>query len=365
MTGGLDRRLERVQGAISGLLGATLPREMRRPGEMQLRWRGQRFAPAELAQVVRRQPPRKDVVFLNHGLMRDESCWHAASFDMAGAFEADLDVIAVDVRYDSGRPVSENGRDLAALLEALFTAVGEIRGRWHIVAHSMGGLVSRSGLHQAEQAGMTFTRSIDRVVLLGTPNRGARLEQGVEMAAVALELALPVLRTTARGVRGLLTCVRVGKAAPLAPVAAMTDLFVEAVPSFFVRLAGRVLDLRSDGIRDLRHGRMLREEGEQRPRGLERRRRPVPPPPGARTYAVAGSLSKRTGGTRLARATDGLVSAASAANAGDDELRITESGRFRLLPGVGHLAMPRSREVYRTLRGWFAEDAEPRESAVT
>jgi pimeloyl-ACP methyl ester carboxylesterase len=364
MTERLDHRLGRARGALSGLLGATLPPEMRWPGEMSLRRHGRSCSSAELARIVRRRP-RKDVVFLIHGLMRDESCWHAASFDMAAALENDLGMLAVDVRYDSGRHVADNGHDLAALLEALHVATGPARPRWHIVAHSMGGLVARSGLHQAEQAGMHFTRSIDRVFLLGTPNHGAGLEQGVELSALALAVALPVLRTAARGVRRVLTCVRVGKAAPLAPVAALTDLFVGAVPSLFVRLAGGILDLRSDGIRDLRHGRMLHDDGDHRSRPLRRRRRPVPPPAGARTYAVAGSLSKRPAGRRLSRLTDGLVSAASAANAGDDELRVAETGRFRLLPGVGHLTMPRSRAVYRTLREWFAEDGEPRASTAT
>jgi pimeloyl-ACP methyl ester carboxylesterase len=360
MTEKVKPGLERARGAMSGLLGTTLPLEMRRPVEMQLRRHGQRVAPAELAELVRRQPPSRDVVFFIHGLMRDESCWHAASFDMAAACERELDVLAVDVRYDTGWHVSDNGRELAGLLEALSAAIGETRGRWHIVAHSMGGLVARSALYQASQQGMTFTRSVDRVVLLGTPNRGARLEQRAQFASTALGIAQVTLRTTARGVRGVLTRVRVGKVAPLRPVAAVTDLFVDTIPSFFVRAAGRALDMRSDGIRDLRYGTMLREEWEQQPRNRRPRRLPVPPPPWVRTYAIAGSLSRRQRGKRPGRVTDGLVTAASAANAGDDELRIVESGRFCLIPGLGHMEMPRSPEVFSTLQRWFGEGATPR-----
>ena len=84
-----------------------------------------------------------------------------------------------------------------------------------------------------------------------------------------------------------------------------------------------------------------------------------------RTYAIAGSLSRRRSGRRPVRVTDGLVSAASAANAGDDELRIVENGRFCLLPGVGHLEMPRSPKVFRTLENWLADDVEPPQTAAT
>ena len=134
---------------------------------------------------------------------------------------------------------------------------------------------------------------------------------------------------------------------------------MDTIPSFFVNAAGRVLDLRSDGIRDLRHGTMLREEWEKQPGGPRPRRRPVPPPPWVRTYAIAGALTRRRRDTRPARVTDGLVSAASAANAGDDELGIVANGRFCLLAGVGHMEMPRNPEVFRTLQRWFAEGATP------
>ena len=357
--------LERARGAMSGLLGTTLPLEMRRPAGMQLRRNGQRVAPVELAELIHQQPRSKDVVFFIHGLMRDESCWHAASFDMAAAFERDLDVLAVDVRYDTGWHVSDNGRELAELLEALSTAIGEARGRWHIVAHSMGGLVARSALHQAGQEGMSFTRYVDRVFLLGTPNRGARLEQRTHLAATALGIAQVALRATAKAVRGVLTRVRFGKVAPLQPVAVVTDMFVETIPSFFVNAAGRALDMRSDGIRDLRHGTMLREEWEQQPGGRKPRRQPVPPLPWVRTYAIAGSLSRRRRSKRLARVTDGLVTAASAANAGDDELKLVENGRFCLIPGLGHLEMPRSPEVFSTLKRWFGDGATPPNDVVS
>jgi pimeloyl-ACP methyl ester carboxylesterase len=63
--------------------------------------------------------------------------------------------------YDWRLPVAASGRVLAERLRALGDA------RVAIVAHSMGGLVSRAAL------ALPHTRHVERVVLLGTPNGGS------------------------------------------------------------------------------------------------------------------------------------------------------------------------------------------------
>jgi len=354
----LARTRELVRGGTSGLLGDTLPAELRYPERMQLRLQGRDCTPAEIARLHTEQASGRDVVFFVHGLLYDDSCWRATTFDMTSAFERELGMFAVHVLYDTGRHISENGLELANLLQALADEVGETRAHWHLVAHSMGGLVCRSALFQADKAGMAFTRRIDRVVLLGTPNRGVPLEKGAQLARLLVAGAPIPLRLSALGLRRLFHSLRLGGRAPLGPLAGLTDFWVYTVPTFFLTLAGRILDMRSDGIRDLRHGAMLREEWEQQPSwgGLKPHRVQVPALPWARTYAIAGSLSARPRTGPTCRATDGLVSAASAANLGpDDELHIVENGRFALLPGVNHFVMPFSREVFDTLRGWFGD----------
>ena len=63
--------------------------------------------------------------------------------------------------YDWRQPVAHSGQALAAKLQALRPE------RVAIVAHSLGGLVSRAALARSD------TRHIERLVLLGTPNRGS------------------------------------------------------------------------------------------------------------------------------------------------------------------------------------------------
>jgi len=86
--------------------------------------------------------------------------------------------------YDWRLPVVESGRALAARLQALRDAP------LAIVAHSMGGLVSRAAL------ALPGTSHVERVVLLGTPNSGS-------FAAVqALRGTYAVVRKVARLDRG-------------------------------------------------------------------------------------------------------------------------------------------------------------------
>ena len=349
--------------AASGLLGNSLPKDLRFPEKMTFRFRGRDATPEEVAHHCRRESQGRDVVFFVHGLMADDSCWRFTSFDMTGAWERDFGIFPVHLCYNTGLHVSENGLQFAGLLEALFHCpeARTLPGKWHFVAHSMGGLVTRSALYQAEKAGMGFTSRVDRVFLLAAPNRGAPLEKGVQAARLALQAApyLP-FRYTGLGLRKLLGMIPVGEqGATLAPVGLTADFFVRQVPTFYLKLAGRILDLRSDGIADLRHGYMLREEWENRESwgGLKANKAPVPPLAHARYYAVAGGISKKKANGPSPLRLDGMISTASAANLGPgDELRFLENNRYWELPGVLHFVMPFNPEVYGVLAQWFAQD---------
>jgi triacylglycerol lipase len=353
------RTLDLLRAGASGLLGATLPDELRYPEKMELRHRDRTVSPEELAQIYRQQAAPRDIVIFVHGLMYDDTCWTSPRFNMTAAVEEGFGAFPVHIRYDTGRHISENGLELSRLLEAFFREVGPFPGRFQIIAHSMGGLVVRSSLHQALQQGMTFPASVDRVFLLAAPNRGAPLEKGVQVLQLFLEAAPHPLRITARGLRILFENLRFGQEAPLAPIGDLTDFYVHKLPAFYIQLASRILPLRSDGILDLRHGYMLREEWEKEAAwgGLKPNKLPVQSPPGARFYAVAGALSRNPPSSPSPRVMDGMVSTASVANAGEnDDLRLLENGRYRLLPGTNHFTMPMNPEIYRVLSEWFSVD---------
>jgi pimeloyl-ACP methyl ester carboxylesterase len=113
----------------------------------------------------------------------------------------------VYLRYNTGRSIADNGASLAELLDGVDAR--EIA----LIGHSMGGLVARAACHR----GGDWTSRVRVTVSLGTPHLGAPLAQAVHHAGTGLGV-LPETRPFAN-----------------------------------------LLDRRSAGIRDLRHGFLLDE----------------------------------------------------------------------------------------------------------
>lgn len=219
-----------------------------------------------------------------HGLMGSERAWRfgmSASdesderrVDYAAALTEARDCTPIYVRYNTGRHISQNGRALAEQLEQLHLAWPDDGfAELSIVSHSMGGLVTRSACHYALEAGHRWVDRLQRVFLLGVPSRGAPLEQ-------------------------------------LAHVTAFT---LETIWNPWTKLIGKAINLRSAGIKDLRHGFVLDEDW--RHVDLDRLAFPVPIKPRdplhVRWFVAAGAIGPATSG--LARTIgDGLVRSSSA-----------------------------------------------------
>ena len=138
------------------------------------------------------------VVFL-HGLMETEFAWgdHRGAAGTARGLrttrhtygtrlEEDLGVTPVYVRYNSGRRIADNGRDLSELLEQLVAGWPcEVEGI-ALVGHSMGGLVIRCACHQANGEDAAWIGLVRQSVSLGTPHMGAPLEQAVHLLTAGL-----------------------------------------------------------------------------------------------------------------------------------------------------------------------------------
>jgi pimeloyl-ACP methyl ester carboxylesterase len=256
-------------------------------------------------------PPGPRVLLLIHGLCMNDHQWTRGGHDHGQALAQALGCTPVYARYNSGRHISANGRDLAAELEQLLL-------RWPvpvesvaIIGHSMGGLVARSAAHHAAQAGLAWPARLRQMIFLGSPHHGAPLERGGNWLH-----------------RGL------GISPYVAP---------------FTRLSG----LRSAGITDLRHGDLLASDGTD-DRFIQRdARKPVPLPAGVACYAVAGTLGEGRSDEWLG---DGLVPLASALGRHTRptrDLHIPTSRAF-VARGVNHLDLLSSPAVYERLRRWLA-----------
>jgi triacylglycerol lipase len=150
---------------------------------------------AALAEALPDASPR--ICLLVHGLMSTESVWRFptdASTTYGTLLARDHGVTALSLRYNTGRHISSNGRDLAEILNWLMRAWPVPVREINLIGHSMGGLVVRSACHYARSVhprgrrlpfGRRWTSKVRRVVLIGAPNTGAPLEVVVNMISAA------------------------------------------------------------------------------------------------------------------------------------------------------------------------------------
>jgi pimeloyl-ACP methyl ester carboxylesterase len=143
-----------------------------------------------------RDPTDRLAIFL-HGLCETEDAWWLGSQrhqPYGVRLQAELGWTPVYVRYNSGRHITDNGRELARLLDLLVddwpVEVSEIA----LIGHSMGGLVARCACHHGVD--QPWVELVRHVFMLGTPHRGAPLAKAARNASARLEV-LPETRALA------------------------------------------------------------------------------------------------------------------------------------------------------------------------
>ncbi|TWS26225.1 alpha/beta hydrolase [Tsukamurella sputi] len=263
------------------------------------------------------------VVVLLHGLTETEHAWGVGGLeaeDYGVRLAVDLRATPVYVRYNSGRHISENGRDLADLLEALVAAWPVPVTDLVLIGHSMGGLVARSAAHRADEAGMAWPAAVSATVSLGTPHLGAPLEQAAHYGSAALA-AVP-----------------------------------ETAPF------GRLLRRRSAGIRDLRAGSIVDEDWRDRDADAlgAAAAAEVPLLDGAEHFFVAATFTRDARHPLGRLLGDGLVLPASAGGRGKARrIGFTDDAGMHL-GGAHHFTLLQSDVVYERIRAWLDQ---PRERA--
>ena len=287
---------------------------------MGFRSDGVRFEPTRNALATRFPDSRAKVLVLVHGLCMNDLQWKRRGHDHGQALARDGGFTPVYLHYNSGRHVSQNGRDFAALLEQLV-------GHWPvpitelvIVGHSMGGLVTRSACHVGAEANHAWLTRLTTLVFLGTPHHGAPLERGGQL---------------------------IGRLLGLSPFLAP-----------FTRLG----TIRSAGVTDLCFGNLQDADWQGLDRHSQRgdSRCPTPLPDGRTVFIVAATTS--AGRSRIADRMigDGLVPLASALGEHPDPARSLSlpDGHRWIARAANHWDLLSRDDVYRQLRAWLTTDPE-------
>ena len=190
---GSSQEREAVLAALNGLMGdylAATGNPLAIP--MRLRRNGQALTLKRKALSSSVPPPRDKLLVLVHGLCMNDLQWTRKGSDFGVALARDLGYTPIHLYYNSGLHTSTNGRSFAALIETLLQEWPEPLKDFGILAHSMGGLVSRSAYHYGLAAGQVWPRHLRKLVFLGTPHHGALLERGGNWMNLCLGLSVHI-----------------------------------------------------------------------------------------------------------------------------------------------------------------------------
>jgi hypothetical protein len=181
----------------------------------------------------------------------------------------------------------------------------------------MGGLVARSAMHVAQEEAQGWLERVDKAVYIGTPHHGAVMERG----GFWLQKLLTYSPYTA-------------------PFAVL----------------GRI---RSDGITDLRHGNLRDDDWQHHDAHSDNAdyRVPTPLPRNIEHFAIAATLSKKSGERAGRLLGDGLVHPSSATGRhGNPQYDLAlEPDHTQILYDLSHLAMLRDPRVTDQLTAWLGK----------
>lgn len=254
------------------------------------------------------------IVIMVHGSCMNDLEWNRQGHDHGAALARDLGYLPIYLHYNTGRHISQNGCEFAHLIEGFtgqFSQVKELA----IIAHSMGGLVSRSACHYGKAANHSWVKHLQKIIFLGTPHLGAPLERAGNWFDILLDIS---------------------------PYSAP-----------FSRLG----KIRSAGITDLRYGYILDEDwkGHDRFKYSGKQGSHVPLPEDVQSYTIAATTCKESSRLGDQLVGDSLVTLNSAMghHKNEDLTPLFPKTHQKIVRNMNHLDLLNQSEVYETIKLWL------------
>lgn len=281
---------------------------------MSLRISGEDISLPQLNLPLRFKGKDKKIILFVHGLMDDEHCWQKPKEEGHGfgkLFEEKTNHIVLYLRYNTGLHISTNGKKLSKILEQLESSYGDHFDEIDLVGHSMGGLILRSAGHYGEKRSSPWISKLKSVFLISVPSYGSFVEQ----------------------------------------FANATSFLFSKFYFFHVGWIGKVIDLRSDGIKDLRLGFMVDQDWDH-PTPTNKpyhfKRTPIYPVKNVKYHLILGNMGKTESSIMGKVLGDGLVHKKSAMGKSFfmDTDPIHNKSTLKEFPSSGHVSILNKPEVF-------------------
>jgi pimeloyl-ACP methyl ester carboxylesterase len=246
---------EKIRSVLNGVIGDYLDKNQN-PLKITMQFRNEAKAiPLDSKNIEETYPTiNGKILLMVHGSCKNDIQWTRKEHNHGTLLAKELNKTPIYLNYNSGCHISTNGQEFNELLEELVRNWPVPVEELVIIAHSMGGLVSRSALHYGQEQKKSWTKHLKKVIFLGTPHHGAPLEQ----------------------------------------VGNYIDVVLEAI--HYAKPFARLGKIRSAGVTDLRYGNLLDEDWQDSDRFKMQgdQRVNISLPEQIAFYSIAGIAGKET-----------------------------------------------------------------------
>jgi len=268
-----SEKREAIHSVLNGVIGDHLEKN-ENPLKINMQFRHQaKPVPINSKNITNTYPTiNGKILVMVHGSCLNDIQWTRKEHNHGTALAKELNKTAIFLNYNSGRHISTNGQEFNELLEDLILHWPVPVEELVILAHSMGGLVSRSALYYGQQEQKSWTKQLKKIIFLGTPHHGAPMEKAGNYL----------------------------------------DVILESVP--YVKPFARLGKIRSAGVTDLRYGNLLDEDWQKTDRFKMQgdQRQNILLPEKVVCYSIAGIAGKATASKATQLLGDKMVGVKSA-----------------------------------------------------
>ena len=264
---------EAIRAVLNGVIGDYLKKN-ENPLMINMQFRHQAKVISLDSKSIEKAYPTINgkILLMVHGSCLNDIQWTRKEHNHGMALAKELHKTPIFLHYNSGLHISTNGQEFNELLEELVLHWPVPVEELVIIAHSMGGLVSRSALYYGQQMQKSWTKYLKKIIFLGTPHHGA----------------------------------------PMAKAGNFLDVALEAIP--YAKPFARLGKIRSAGVTDLKYGNLLDQDWQNNDRFKIQgdQRQNISLPERVECYSIAGIACKETGSKSSKLLGDKMVGVKSA-----------------------------------------------------